>query len=126
MNNIKTKGWDKLLAGLDSLPNLMVRKLVRDSFKTALAPMLDAVKAGAPVDTGALRDSVQIRVAKTRGTFVAVAVTVRGPGVARIEFGSDKSPPNPFVRNAADRKGQGVVDDACGLIVDGIFQSLKR
>jgi len=65
---------------------------------TAADTVVDRARTRAPVDTGALRDSIH----KIGGTGGSVFIGSNLPYAGRIEYGTSKTPPQSFLRSALD------------------------
>lgn len=57
----------------------------------------------APVDTGALRDSIAVRLDRRSGTAAATAGDANVDYAAPVEFGTSRQPAQPFMTPAAER-----------------------
>lgn len=69
--------------------------------EAAVEVVADLARAGAPVETGELRDSIEG--SRNRARVVATA-----PHAAAVEFGTVEHAPNPFLRAAqAEAAGRG-------------------
>lgn len=76
MAKFEVKGLDRLIERLNKLPDDVVKKLVKGSLPDALQPFKEEVQKNAPVDTGALKDAVQIAKPKLRRNKVFANVTI--------------------------------------------------
>lgn len=115
--DISIVGDKKLQAKLRRLDLKVQRKIVRKALRDAAKPVLADAKARAPVDTGLLKRSLQVRAAtrQRRGTF-GVFIQTKGRDFfniqgddpyfypAIVEFGSLKHalPARSYLRAAVD------------------------
>ncbi len=120
---IKVEGVKELVSALQALGKSVGKAALRRVGRKAMEPMAEAARAMAPVDDGYLRDSISIansqiksvreggatmtasgfRSAAKDGVSIYMGTANRN-GVPR-EFGSSRSPAQPFMRPAFDREG---------------------
>lgn len=88
------------------------------------------VRRGAPVETGRLRASVEVRPVADRPGRVAMDVEVAGghdgPFVGSVEFGGPHRTPDPFIRTAFAARSDAVARDVAGAIGDGVDRLAGR
>ena len=116
--NITVEGADKLEKALISLEPKIARKLVRRTLRNAAKPILALAKSLVPVRTGRLKKSLKIRAAKRRkgrygvriqtGTRDELGIDEKTPYYypAAVEYGTNTSPAQSFMRAALDSKKQ--------------------
>ena len=68
-------------------------ELARERVLSAAEKHRDAAKARAPVDTGQLKNSIRVE-----AEGLAARVIADCPYAAAVEFGTEKAPPQPFMR----------------------------
>jgi HK97 gp10 family phage protein len=128
---IEIAGAQEIIKALEQLAPKVEKKILRQAIRKGLKPLLDEAKDQAPVDTGDLRKSLTIRVAKSqkRGT---IALEVRPnerkydgrfyyPAI--VEYGRKKArpmEPNPFMAKAFEGKAEEAKDVALREIKRGI------
>ncbi len=97
-------GIDKYRTGL-VLSLTAARNAMTDSMRKMAAEMVDQIKAGAPVKTGALKESIKY-VEHSRPSGPAMELQVGNSKVryaAHVEYGTSKAPAHPFVRPVVER-----------------------
>lgn len=62
----------------------------------------EAARGNAPVDTGALRDSIQSQASEEGGAEPSADIVADVPYAAFVEFGTYKDAAQPFLRPALD------------------------
>lgn len=131
---IEITGDKEVIKALEGLGPKVERKVLGKAMRTGLRPLLEQAKAEAPVDTGKLRDSLVIRVAKSkkRGT---VALEVRPNEKkfadghyypAQVEYGTEHTEPNPFLARAFEAGAEDARDVALGEIQKGIDDIVRN
>jgi len=108
----KVSGLKELDAALAKLPQAYAKNILRKAWAEAAAPLVADIKANAPVDTGALRDSIKVdRLGGERASEAKMQVGVFGEFHGHFqEFGTIRQRARPFVRPAIDRHAAGVVE----------------
>lgn len=111
-----------------------LRKIIRQTLRSAARPVLATAKAFVPEDTGALRRSLKIRAAKKsrRGIGVVVrpgsrkelGIKADAPGYypAHIELGTKYVPESAYLRDAFDAKS----DQALETIIQGVGRGIRE
>lgn len=122
MPNFEIKGLENLLADLSKLPDNLARQYSKEALKSAITPLEEAVRNGAPVDHGELRDSVHIEAKAKAGVVVANVVVDAHPF---LEVGTHKLPARPFMRPAFDRLAEGIANDTLKKLGDLVEKELK-
>lgn len=84
-NTIKIEGLRELDAALAQFKKSTARGVMNRALKRAAKPIADAAKQNAPVDTGALRDSIGISVARTGGAGRSAFADALRSGASRAE-----------------------------------------
>lgn len=139
------KGFRGVEAALVELEQLSGRtatgkNAVRRGMMKAMKRIEDRAKALAPVDDGALRESITTKNAKAQrqrgsvkferqtGVEILTGPTGRQEGGygAFQEFGTVNMAANPFMRPAADTEGQNVVNEVVDIIADEMAKSAAR
>lgn len=109
-------GIKELDRTLEKFPKSLRRKMAKETLKKAAEPLLNAMQAMVPVDSGKLKGKLTIknmRLSKERwrAGWTGAAVTVKGKKTRyawQLETGTDKAAPRPFARTAA-RVSRGAV-----------------
>lgn len=149
---LEIKGLEVLKAQLNELRDVQLAgKILARAARRAFKPVLDAAKAMAPKDTGALADSltisakrpkggdsvvvVGIKIGAGRSKQAAVAAAAFGEGQLKtlpparrwhfIELGTSKLPAHPFLRPALDSNSQAVLDALVRELREGIKRAGK-
>ena len=133
---IKLEGVEGLHEALGEFKKSTERTILRRAAVKALTPVIERAKQLAPVDDGNLRDSLTVG-GKLTGKLKAAAKadppegvrvfagTANRNGVPR-EFGSVRSPPEPFLRPAWEAGKEGVLRDVQSELADAIERTRKR
>ena len=85
-NKVVITGFDRLRDALEKLPDEVKQQALKIGVKAGAEVIADAVRAKAPLDTGRLRDSVQVKAAtrlRNKDTAVGYRVTVGGDGKSK-------------------------------------------
>lgn len=119
----KIEGLDELESRLERIGKKVGSKFLRQALSKAATPVVRAAKQKAPVDSGALRQSIGKSTQKGRGKNVASVAIGPKKGNARalalanskrskpirgifyahiVELGYGRQPPQPFLRPALD------------------------
>lgn len=99
MAETRIKGLSELQAMLDTLPAKVEKNILRSALRAGAKPVLAAAKAGVPVRSGKLRDSLRITTSGKGGTARA-AVTTRLFYAKFVEYGTAAHEIVPQVRSA--------------------------
>lgn len=159
MLNLRTYGLRDVQDGLKDLEKELValganegRKVLTRAARKAFAPVLEAAKANAPVDTGLLRDNIVIATEKPKDgeSVVNVGLRVkkskekrtskyRSPNAQRsaayqsphwrwhfIEGGTSSHPARPFLRPALDANADKVLANLNAELRKAIDSVLKK
>jgi len=135
---IEITGANEIVKALEQLGGKVERKVLRQSIRKGLKPLLDECKADAPVDGGKLRDSLAILPAlgrKKRGT-IALEVRPREKWYAgehyypaQVEYGrpnlDNHMDPNPFMLEAFSHRGEASKDVALREIKKGVDEIVE-
>lgn len=147
----RVRGLDAVKAQLRALGEELATKAAKGAARAAFKPVLDAAKALAPRDTGALADSLVLASAVTPTGGAAVGIRIgkgRGAAQARVaaaafgeaqieklpparrwhftEFGTSRQPAHPFLRPAFDASVQTVVDSIAAELKKAIARAIKK
>lgn len=137
---IKFTGMEEFAALVDEMKNDFSekdsKKILNKSIRLAMQPVLALAKQLAPVDTGALQDSLRIEARKpttkdkrsvyVHNSDIAIGAITTAPANAMVkkgfadykqkaraianEFGTAKMAAHPFMRPALEAAGQSAVD----------------
>ena len=112
---IKLEGVQQLLKNLEQFSQTIQRRIVRKAVSAGSTPMLQAVKAAAPRETGLLKKSIGRKVKTYRNSGVVLVIIGPRSGFRTViddkprnplmyahlvEFGTSKAPAKPFMRPA--------------------------
>lgn len=137
----KITGFKELHDALGQFKKSTERGVLNRVAKKALQPMLETAKAMAPVDTGELRDSINLATGPlTRGAKredrqmpkrgVRMYVGTADRNAVPQEYGTYKSAAQPFMRPAwemtKDRMLEGIADDLWAEIKKTADRAAKR
>ena len=134
-NPVRIEGLRELNAALARLPRELDRKVLNAALMAGARPMVETIKARAPVDTGTLARNIRARpVRPYPGTTATVEIGVRrlnkrqvnllrekarkagqSPRVNAwywrfLEFGTSKMPARPFMRPGFEAQKLGVIE----------------
>lgn len=138
----KVTGVEDIDRKLADLEGAIAKKIFRKAIREAARPMLQQVKANAPVGSGELKKSIKLRAIKrSRVSFGMRIGTDAGDYQGKqyyapmVELGHKHGkrglpnrkqiPGRHFIRKAFKDTAQSVKDDALKLILEGIEQHLK-
>lgn len=94
---IKIEGLEKMKLALKE-SKLRMNAAAAAAVAREVAAIGDDAQAGAPVDTGELRESIR---RSQRGMFGRVQATARHAGF--VEFGTSKAPAQPYMMPAVEK-----------------------
>lgn len=106
-----------------------VRSASGPAVERGAAEMAAAIRANAPVETGALRDTVRVTPARVdgRSAVAAVAIPINGGHredntntVLHVEYGTSRTAANPFIRRSVAQVGGHVADQLGGAVGDAV------
>lgn len=122
------KGLKELDEALARLPKGYAKNVLRKAWAEASAPLVADIKANAPVDTGALRDSIRVeRMGGEAKDEVKMQIGVFGEFYGHFqEFGTSRQPARPFVRPAIDRHAAGLVERFRKIVGESIERAAAR
>lgn len=134
--SVQVSGLDAIHAQLLQLQAETAAKVLVASAKKAFLPVLWSARGKVPVDSGSLRDSLKIAVAKSdEGDLIcSVGITIGKkeggkPGELApstrwhfIELGTVKIPATPYLRPALDENASGVVE----ILKDELTKRIAR
>lgn len=124
MARVAVRGAKELEALLKKLPAKVAKRVVNNGLRAGARIIRDEMKAGVPVDTGELRDS--IRVATVKGQ---VKVGFEPPASRRAhltEFGTEFQPAQPFARPAIDARGPDAIRKIGEVMGKGIAKEAGK
>ena len=123
----------------EDLPKATAKNVLKRSATAAMKRIEDRAKQLAPRNTGETADSIttknvaakrvsRTRYARSTGVTVATGPTGHPAGgkAAFSEFGTVKSPAQPYMRPAADAEGQAVIKDVKEALTDQVDKAKKR
>lgn len=107
-------GDKQLAANIESIRESVQKKIMRKAIKRGATPMAQAVADAAPVETGALRSSVEAKMTRKGGVMIWInpKMTHVGPdGKLRrpakyahlVEFGTKQLTARPFFRATVEK-----------------------
>ncbi len=115
------------------------QKTLAAASRRAFAQVIERAKGLVPVDSGALRDALRLRVVKPKGgdTMVVVGMYVAAtkgngkelPPARRwhfVELGTVHMPAHPFARPALDATAGSVLEDLKTELAAAIQRAMKR
>jgi HK97 gp10 family phage protein len=139
--NVNLNGLEEKLHELG--PKL-AKSALRKALKAGAKILEDDAKSRAPVDTGALRESIKTKISMSPkndrgsasvGPMFDLASLKKGsdkdksqsPGVYGmiVEFGNKRQRASPFLRPAFDSKGEAVVAQFIKILADGLVEAAK-
>lgn len=150
---IQVRGMKGLLEQLTRLQADLAAKALAKAGRAAFKPVLDAAKAMAPRDTGALADSLVLKVEKPKGDDgvfrvgikigkgkaakqAVIAAAAFGEGQSKglpparrwhfIELGTSKLAAHPFLRPALDQNAALVVELLKAQLQAQIFKAVNK
>lgn len=125
---------DKVLAyQFKQLPLVVQRKLLRQSFREAMRPVLTMARALAPKLTGRMARTLRLRSMKRRrGQLGMMVISGRRSDLAipadhpwyypaHVELGTSKMPAHPYLRPAFDRQREIMAQ----VIARGIEEAMR-
>ena len=125
---------DELQRALGDLPFRVKRQLV-EAIREQADGLAEAIKAEAPVKTGALRDSVEVRRGRNTLELVVTAggeATTKevraGSGVTtdyalHVEYGTMNMPSEPFFYRVCREKQNEIAEAISGAVEDALNES---
>lgn len=133
---VRIDGLKDLDAALAQLPKATGKNVLRRTGVLALAPVVAAAKRNVPVDDGDLRDSLRVTtklskrqqrinakaVAEGKSSVQLYAGAAALPHAHLVEFGTEKMPPQPFMRPAWDAEK----DQVLKLIRDELGNEIDK
>jgi HK97 gp10 family phage protein len=124
---VRVRGVATVDQRLRVLPKALSRQILEDALGQAAEPLLADIRAGAPVRTGRLRDSIAIKKHRMQRQDQAhIELGVFGVFYGRfIEFGTSKMTARPFVRPALDRHSSALIR-RFSLLVRGLVDDYVR
>lgn len=148
-SGVELRGMGRLMKQLDKLGKTSAKRVMRRALREGAKVSERAIKAAAPVDTGALRRSYRVRAAKRSRRFIAARViSLPVAGMERfyatmVEFGPSPKPrrrnkkrprPKPRQPTAKERRNIGRVRRAFDTsegpvrmrIATEIWQGIRR
>lgn len=135
-NTVHVEGLRELERALELLPRSTGKAALRRVLKKAAQPVADAAASNAPVDEGALRDSIGVGTKLTRrqrgvhrkmfkDDKASVEMFVGAGGLPQAitqEFGTVDHSPQPFMRPAWDVEKNGVLES----IKDDLWAEIQK
>jgi HK97 gp10 family phage protein len=136
MGKVTIEGLKEVDEALKDLPKAVGKNILRRVLRKIAQPMADDMKAAAPVDEGALRNSIGVGTKLTkrqsslhrrmfRDDRASVEMFVGAGGLPQAhlrEFGGDNAPAHPFARPAWD----GNKDKALATIKNDLWAEIEK
>ena len=133
ITSMKITGLSDLGRNLKALEEKVQGQVLRRAVEAGAQPVLESAKSNAPVDTGQLRDSLEITTSLKEGTAVASVGTgekdYQGETfyASFVEYGHTTKqgkhvPPKPFLRPAFDSNKE----RSMGIIVDELKRGIEQ
>lgn len=131
--DISLLGDKELQRQFQQLPLVVQRKLLRQSFRAALRPVLAAARARAPKVTGRMARTLRLRAMKRRrgqlglmiisGTREALGIPPdsRSYYPAHVELGTSQMPAEPYLRPSFDSQRESMVQ----TLARGIEEAMR-
>lgn len=136
MGKVRIDGLKEVDAALQDLPKSVGKNILRRVLRKIAAPIATVMKSAAPVDEGALRDSIGVGTRLTkrqsglhrkmfRDDRASVEMFVGAGGLPQAhlkEFGGDGAPAHPFGRPAWD----GNKDKALETVKQDLWTEIEK
>lgn len=134
---VKITGLRQIERALADLPKATAKNVVRRVLKTRAQPIADRAAQLAPLDDGALRDSIAVSTKlskaqrgkhkkRTPGTVEVFVGAGPHPQAHLQEFGTVHHPPQPFMRPAWDSGKEKVLEGIKGDLWAEIEKAVGR
>ena len=132
--DISLIGDRELQQQFKALPLAVQRKLLRQSFRQALRPVLTAARAAAPRLTGRLARTLRLRALRRRrgqlgmmvisGTRESLNIPADHPSYypAHVELGTNRMPAQPYLRPAFDTQREHMLQ----TLARGIEEAMRN
>lgn len=119
------KKIDKLFK---QLTDKVQKRVVKKAMKKGMKPVLDEVKQNVPVDTGATKKDIKIRMGKRSRNRIEVQVSSKNDNYIPkfLEFGTSKMPARPFYTPAYESKGDEAKQTTMDALLELIQEELKK
>lgn len=141
MATFKFEGLDKILEQLSKMPEAVTVAVLKEG-ANVLEPMAEAVRREAPVDSGAMRDHVELVKAKRKKDWVFSLVRVGSKKGSKVEWYKDGEfypayiaygferrgvlyPPNNYVRRGFDATSDEIQSRAAEVIKAAVEKAWK-
>ena len=130
---VRVEGLKELQERLKNLPDRVSKEVLKDMLVSATRPLVGAMRAGVPKNSGDLADSITAsfrlssRQASMHKQFDKDDVEIFvGPGPLPyahiVEFGSKHQQPKPYVRPAWDSGKGALLESAKSALTDAIIK----
>jgi HK97 gp10 family phage protein len=106
---LRVEGVSEVLKSLNRLGREISEAVVPATLQAAQV-LQTAIQQRAPVRTGRLRDSILVEITEQTPNRVEVEVGPTVPYADDVEFGTSRSPAQPYLRPAIDENLQAVTD----------------
>lgn len=112
---VRLEGMQTLLKNLEQFPRTIQRRIIRKAVSAGSTPVLQAIKANTPRDSGQLKRSIGRKIKTYRNSGIVIAILGPRSGfrtvidgrprnplryAALVEYGTSKTPANAFMRRA--------------------------
>jgi|DEB0MinimDraft_6_1074348.scaffolds.fasta_scaffold176467_1 HK97 gp10 family phage protein len=120
-------GYDELIRTFEVMPE-EAEKILSEATREAAEIVLTAARQTAPVATGKLRDSLNLKEMKIRKSgSKGWRLATKGVRYAfAVEAGTKKMPARPFMRDAFDNNEQRVKDKINEIVTNKIEEVWRR
>lgn len=123
-------GQDKLRRKLMALKAHLEDRVIPGELMEAGQVLAARIEANAPVDTGAMAESISVEGERARPGVRAVEVKVTGGHdddiIGHVEFGRLYEEPNPFIRRSFYESARRIKADIASGVARGIRQFARR
>ena len=125
--DVRFFGGAQLQRALERLPLGIQRKAVRKGLRVGAKRIQSKAKQLAPKDTGTLRRSIKVRARKRSRREIGILVlALDNIGAAKVELGTDRQAPTPYLRPAADSEQAKAIEAIANAIREQIDVELAK
>lgn len=133
VRTVELSGFDEFLADLERLPESLRTGVYEEALTAAAVPVVLQAKANAPVDTGQLRDAIDIQGLSVGRALSSVSIGTSDKDYTGQEFyaafnehGTARQEARPFLRPAIDAKqgeAEAILAEKLGV---GVEEALRE
>lgn len=116
--SIKVDGVDELIHNIEVLRNAVNGGSLALLMMQAAGVLVENAKSNAPVDTGALRQSIRSYTTLSTSSDAEMSVGTDVPYGVHQEFGTSVMPAHPFLRPAIEQ----TKDQYAAAVADGVWK----